>query len=338
MFQRKLQIFVSSTYKDLVSERLAAIEAILAAGHIPGAMEQFRAGDETAWEKIKRWIDNSDAYILILGARYGSLEPVSEKSYTHLEYEYALEKQKPFMALIITDDAIQRKVKEYGTDYIEMNYQDRLREFKGLVMSKHCAFWTDIKDIQVEVYKKLPEWASREDLQGWIRGEAAVNAETTNELARLSSENRILREQLKRGSFESLDGLTFTEMVQLLRDDENIRGKAILDEVIGVRLLNVGHLFDLFMDKIANGLYEFDVPLRPTSTSTPRETGIYNHRDTFSSLIKHNLAEYGGGTLYLSSVGRFLYNRLRLYGNQDMRFRELWDTSPSSEVNENSGS
>ena len=47
------------------------MEAILAAGHMPAAMEQFAPGDETAWEKIKAWIDESDAFILILGGRYG---------------------------------------------------------------------------------------------------------------------------------------------------------------------------------------------------------------------------------------------------------------------------
>ena len=48
MTQRKLQIFVSSTYEDLIPERLSAMEAILKAGHIPAAMEQFSPGEETA--------------------------------------------------------------------------------------------------------------------------------------------------------------------------------------------------------------------------------------------------------------------------------------------------
>lgn len=99
MGQRKLQIFLSSTYTDLIDYRLAAIEAILAAGHIPAAMEQFNPGDETAWEKITRWIDNSDAYILILGGRYGSLKPKARKSYTHLEYEYGVKTRKTLFVL-----------------------------------------------------------------------------------------------------------------------------------------------------------------------------------------------------------------------------------------------
>ena len=100
MNKRKLQIFLSSTYEDLIDHRLAAMEAILAAGHIPAAMQQFSPGDETAWEKIQAWIDESDAFILILGGRYGSSEPLSEKSDVQREYEYAQEK-KPFFALVV---------------------------------------------------------------------------------------------------------------------------------------------------------------------------------------------------------------------------------------------
>ena len=108
MRKRKLQIFVSSTYKDLIDERLAAMEAILAAGHIPAAMEQFSPGDETAWEKIRRWIDESDGYLLILGGRYGSIEPDSGKSYIQLEYEYAQKQRKPFFSLVVKPEAHQQ--------------------------------------------------------------------------------------------------------------------------------------------------------------------------------------------------------------------------------------
>ena len=37
--ERKLQVFVSSTYSDLIEERQAAVQAILTAGHIPAGME-----------------------------------------------------------------------------------------------------------------------------------------------------------------------------------------------------------------------------------------------------------------------------------------------------------
>lgn len=71
--KKKLQIFVSSTFTDLKKERQAAVEAILKSGNIPAGMELFTSGNESQLETIKRWINESDIYCLILGGRYGSI-------------------------------------------------------------------------------------------------------------------------------------------------------------------------------------------------------------------------------------------------------------------------
>lgn len=79
----KYQIFVSSTYADLVDERRSVIESVLNLGHIPVGMEAFQASDDTLWDYIKRRIDDSDYYVLIVAERYG-LE-LKGKSYTQME-------------------------------------------------------------------------------------------------------------------------------------------------------------------------------------------------------------------------------------------------------------
>ncbi|ESZ19912.1 DUF4062 domain-containing protein [Mesorhizobium sp. L48C026A00] len=56
----KYQIFVSSTYADLVDEKRSVIEAVLNLGHIPVGMAAFQASDDTQWDYIKRRIDDSD--------------------------------------------------------------------------------------------------------------------------------------------------------------------------------------------------------------------------------------------------------------------------------------
>jgi hypothetical protein len=113
--RKKLQVFVSSTYEDLKEERQAAVEVILSAGHIPAGMELFAAGDRSLMEVIERWIDESDVFLLILGGRYGSIEPESGKSYIALEYEYAQKQGKPFFAVVIEDDYLEEKVKQHGS-------------------------------------------------------------------------------------------------------------------------------------------------------------------------------------------------------------------------------
>src|SRR5688500_877116 len=114
MKDKKLQIFVSSTYTDLIEERQAAVEAILSSGHIPAGMELFLAGDESQMTVIERWIDESDVYLLILGGRYGCIDPKTGKSYTHLEYEYAVKQGKPLFAVVISEKTLDEKVKLLG--------------------------------------------------------------------------------------------------------------------------------------------------------------------------------------------------------------------------------
>lgn len=61
--KKKYQVFVSSTFSDLINERQSCVEAILRAGHIPAGMELFSAGNESQLEIIRRWIEESDIYI-----------------------------------------------------------------------------------------------------------------------------------------------------------------------------------------------------------------------------------------------------------------------------------
>lgn len=109
--KKKLQVFISSTYIDLIAERQAAVEAILDAGHIPAGMELFQAGSQSQKETIERWIDESDVYLLILGSRYGSIEPDSKMSYTHWEYDYAGKKINHAFQLSFPKRHEKRKVK-----------------------------------------------------------------------------------------------------------------------------------------------------------------------------------------------------------------------------------
>lgn len=93
--KRKFQIFTSSTYEDLKMERRKVQDAILQMHHFPIGMEMFSAADEDQWEIIKRTIDESDYYILIICHRYGStFKSGKDKgmSYTEKEYRYASEK------------------------------------------------------------------------------------------------------------------------------------------------------------------------------------------------------------------------------------------------------
>jgi hypothetical protein len=138
---RKLQVFISSTYSDLIEERQAAVGAVLKSGHIPAGMELFTSGDKSQMTTIEKWIDESDVYMLILGGRYGTIETSSGLSYTEREYNYAVEQGKPFFAVVIQPDALENKVRAKGTDFMEKDNTKLLNSFRDRVLTNISSFF-----------------------------------------------------------------------------------------------------------------------------------------------------------------------------------------------------
>lgn len=189
----KLQVFVSSTFQDLIKDRQAAVEAILKAGHFPAGMELFTAGDKSQWEVIQRWIADSDVYMLILAGRYGAVEPSSGLSYTELEYDFAVASGKPHFAVVISEDALEARVKEHGTAVLEKDNPDRLRAFRQKVLGKMSSFFSDHKDVKLSVLETLPQLAAEYELKGWVRASEIPDTKAlADELSKVHAENRQL--------------------------------------------------------------------------------------------------------------------------------------------------
>ena len=163
-------------------------------------MELFKAGNNSQWETIKKWINDSDIYMLILGGRYGSIEPTSKKSYTQLEYEYAISKDIPVFATVLSDSFIKRKESSGSNpdDISEHSNKYLYDEFKKLVMSKMVKIVDDCKDIKLAIHESLSELKEDYDFEGWTRG---VSDLTYNNLveqnSKLVQEVNELKEQLK---------------------------------------------------------------------------------------------------------------------------------------------
>ena len=71
--EKRYQVFVSSTYEDLIEERKNVSQALLECNCIPAGMELFPASNKKSWDIIKKVIDESDYYLLIIAGKYGSL-------------------------------------------------------------------------------------------------------------------------------------------------------------------------------------------------------------------------------------------------------------------------
>lgn len=229
--KKKLQVFVSSTYTDLIEERQAAVEAILDAGHIPAGMELFKAGNESQLKTIYRWIDESDVYMLILGGRYGSIESKSGKSYTQLEYEYALNNDIPVFAVVLSQPFLTDKINSLGlSNVMEQVAPDKYQAFKVLVMSKIIKEVDDCKDIKLSVHSTLNEFLNEYNLTGWTHSN---NEDDTIQLLKdnnaLIKENNLLnkqiqklQEQLKNKSVKQFGDYSFNELITILQSKKFI--------------------------------------------------------------------------------------------------------------------
>ncbi|MGJ8685070.1 MAG: DUF4062 domain-containing protein [Nonlabens sp.] len=166
----KYQVFISSTYLDLKEERQNIVKAVLSSANIPAGMELFSAGNTTQWELITKWIDESDMYVLLLGGRYGSIEPNSKLSYTELEYDYAVVKKKNLFALVLDDEYLKTKQKSTDTVILESDNIEKFNQFKKKVLSNISAFCTNRDQIEVETLKSILQFQenSPHNMKGWI--------------------------------------------------------------------------------------------------------------------------------------------------------------------------
>ncbi|QIW80009.1 DUF4062 domain-containing protein [Bacillus tequilensis] len=220
--KKKFQVFVSSTYTDLVEERQVAVEAILNAGHIPAGMELFKAGDESQKETIKRWIDESDVYMLILGGRYGEIDDETGKSYTHWEYDYAGEVGKPRFAIVIQKDALEVKIQRFGSEVMEKKNPLKYEEFRKEVLAKISRFFSDEKDIKIAILESLKEQENNKNLKGWVSGENSANLENIlRENLSLVKENINLKKRIEQmeqsiNREKEFDGLSYEDIKNYL--------------------------------------------------------------------------------------------------------------------------
>jgi hypothetical protein len=201
-------------------ERQAAVEAILKAGHIPAGMELFAAGDASQLETIRRWIDESDAFMLILGGRYGSLEAESGKSYIELEYDYASSQGMPLFAAVMSDKALGCKrgtLDAEGVRLLEEN-GDKYTAFRARVLGKISRLYDDPKDVRLSVYETLGEFTQRKEFTGgWVSArEVAEPKPLLDEIARLREENEQLQRKL--AAKPAADRLSGAEQLSELRD------------------------------------------------------------------------------------------------------------------------
>jgi hypothetical protein len=190
--EKRYQVFVSSTFKDLEEERQEVMHALLELDCLPAGMELFPAANETQWNLIKKVIDDSDYYILIVGGRYGSIGPEGF-SYTEMEYRYALSIGKPTIAFLHRDPGSIIAAKTESTE----EGRTKLAAFRSLVEKKLCKHWTTPQDLGSVVSRSLVQLTKSTPAVGWVRANELADRDATLELLRLRRQVDELQQELR---------------------------------------------------------------------------------------------------------------------------------------------
>lgn len=187
----KYQVFVSSTFKDLVDERQEVIQALLELDCIPVGMELFPAADDDQWTLIQRLIDDCDYYILIIGGRYGSLNDKGI-SYTQMEYEYAVSKEIPVLSFLHK----KPELITIGKSDNNPELQKKLETFKELAQKKVCKYYETSVELGSIVSRSLVKQIKDKPRTGWIKADNFLNEESAKELIDLRLQVDTFKRQL----------------------------------------------------------------------------------------------------------------------------------------------
>lgn len=191
---KRYQVFLSSTFTDLQDERRSVTQTLMALDCIPAGMELFPAADEEQWAFIRKVIDDCDYYILIIGARYGTMTPEG-MSYTEKEYDYAVERGISVLAFIHErpDDI---PVAKAGLDH---SSREKLKRFRDRVShGRLVKFWTKPEELPGLVALSLTKTIKAHPAIGWVRATSATSFETLAELNELRKKVIALETHLAR--------------------------------------------------------------------------------------------------------------------------------------------
>jgi hypothetical protein len=192
--ERRHQVFISSSALDLKEERAAVVQTLLHHNAIPAGMELFPAADDDAWTLIRRIIDDSDYYLLVLGGIYGSMLRDTKHSYTEQEYDYAVLLGKPVMAFLHRNPD---KIELGKSEKSELG-RDKLNAFRAKVESqKHVKYWETASDLAACVAVSYPGFRESYPADGWVRGSLQTPVAAFGEVEALKRKTIDLEGQLR---------------------------------------------------------------------------------------------------------------------------------------------
>ena len=144
-----LTVFVSSTYTDLAAERAVVIEVATSVGFRVAAAE-YAAAEARPEDSIAAIVTSADAFVLILGFRYGYRMP-GGKSGPEAEYEAARAAGMPILVFML-DEAAPWPISAIATG----KEFEAIRRFRAMLLKQHhVILFTSAADLKAQALPAL---------------------------------------------------------------------------------------------------------------------------------------------------------------------------------------
>jgi hypothetical protein len=152
-----MKVFISSTYKDLIDYRAAAIRAVEGTNYQASKMEVFGARPDEPLDACLKEVEESDFFIGIYALRYGFIPEGSDISITEMEYVHAKKLGKQIYCFLL-DEENQPWLNKWIEDEPG---KSKLKSFKQKIQKLHVTdSFTTPDDLRAKVSNALSHFVA----------------------------------------------------------------------------------------------------------------------------------------------------------------------------------
>ena len=152
-----MKVFISSTYKDLVEYRAAAIRAVEGTNYQASKMEVFGARPDEPLDACLKEVEESHLFIGIYALRYGFIPEGADISITEMEYVHA--KKLADRSIVLS---LMKKTSLGSKSGSRANLgKSKLEDFKRRIQKDHiCDYFTTSDDLGIKVSNALSHYVA----------------------------------------------------------------------------------------------------------------------------------------------------------------------------------
>lgn len=163
MLDKRYQVFITTSGKEMQPERMVVSQTLIGMGFFSWGLEQ-RTPLSTAF--ARRQIDDCDYVLLLLGSQYGE-QSVSGVGYMHLEYIYAVTKQKPIIVFMHEKPEARDVELQEQKSGLKEKFEDFRHQLQKEVEQVVC--YRTLRDLELAVRSYMPQMLERNPVVGWVR-------------------------------------------------------------------------------------------------------------------------------------------------------------------------